>query len=213
MILQPIENFIFEGILGRVQQVFGCKVVFTTANDKTKTLARLREGSELQYPYIFLVLNNYSRNKESYVSRYLPRRGLMAVVGEEQGQTVRLLPTNFDLEVEFVTNKFQGIEQGTVTAFAKRWLFAADCGYLKFNVMYGRLQLPISVTLGDAVPIPPLENKVEVESAYKITTSLTVHGYVSESVLGSQGIVNTLAVDEVMANSDGSIPGHQFIPF
>lgn len=213
MDITPIEQFVFDGIVKRMQQTFNCQTIFTTANDKTKTLARLREGSGVQYPYIFLTITSFARNAESYATNRLARKGVMAIVGEEQGLTVRLLPANFEIDVEFITNKYDGIEQGSVKAFARRWLFAQRCGYLKFNIMYGRLQVPIAVTMSESVPITPLENKVETESAYKITTTLTIHGWLSEPALGTEGIVTNLIVDEVMANSDGSIPNYQFIPF
>lgn len=213
MDIKPVESFVFEGLVSRMQQTFACQTVFTTANDKTRTLARLREGSGVQYPYIFMMISSFARNPESYATNRLARRGVMNVVEEQQGLTVRLIPVNFEVEVEFITNKFEAVEQGAVTSFARRWLFAQRCGYLKFNIMYGRLQLPISVTMSDSVPIPPLENKVEQESAYKITTTLTVHGWISEPSLGTEGIVNTLVVDEVLTNSDGSVDGYQFIPF
>lgn len=213
MDIVPIEQFVRDGILRRLQQTFGVQAIFTTANDKTKTLARLREGSNVNYPYLFLTINSFARNPESYATNRLARKGVMTVVGEGQGLTVRLMPANFEAEVEFITNKYEGTEQGTVSSFARRWLFASRCGYLKFNIMYGRLNLPISVTMSESVSIPPLENKVEQETAYKLNPTMTIHGWISEPAMGTEGIVTDLVVDEVFANSDGSVPSHQFIPF
>lgn len=212
MVVKPVEDFVFEGLVQRIQQTFNCPVLITTANDKTKQLARLREGKEVEYPYIFLTINSVAHNKESFSTNMMARRGLVTVVGQ-QAMTVRLMPTNFEIDVEFVTNKFQGNEQGTVLSFAKRWMFAQRCGYFKFNIMYGRLKINIGLTPSDTVATPPLENKVETETAYKVTTSMVVHGYVSEPVLGTQGIIQTLVIDEVVANPDGSVDGYQFIPF
>lgn len=211
--IQPIEDFVFEGLGNRIQQVFGCRCIYTTANDKTQVLARLSEGKKVEYPYIFMTLQNMGPNTESYATNRIARRGLAVTVGDNQAQTVRLLPTNFELEIEFITNKFKGFEQGSVLAFARRWLFARRCGYLKFNIKYGRLALWVSATLGEQVTVPQLENKVETETSYKVTTTITVHGYSSEPELGTQGIVQDLVVDGVVLNADGSLPGSQFFSF
>ncbi len=211
--IQPIENFVFEGLLKRMQQVFGCICIHTNANDKTKALARVFEGRPVVYPYMFLVVKTLSQNKESYTTNRLARRGVSISNAEGQSQTVRILPTNFEFEVEYVTNKFQGLEQGSVLAFSRRWLFAQRCGYLKFNIKYGRLVLWISATPSDSIEIPTLENKVETETAYKSTANLTVHGYVSEPELGSQGVTQELQINEVIVGADGSVAGSQFFAF
>lgn len=213
MNIKPIEDFVFEGLAKRMQQVFGCQCVYTTANDKTKVLARMFEGRAVTYPYIFLTLQSVAPNTESYVNHMLMRRGLPTVINDGFMHTVRVIPTNFEIEVEFVTNQFQGQDQGNVLAFAKRWMFARRCGYLKFTVNYGALELKIAMTLNDNVPTPPLENKVESETAYKVTTSMVVHGFVSESDLGTQGIVQSVEVNGAIMNTDGSLPGSQFTPF
>jgi hypothetical protein len=175
-------------------------------------LQRLFEGRAVQYPYIFMTLQTLASNSESYMTNLMARRGIMIARGETQGQMVRMMPSNFTLEVEFVTNKFQGLEQGSVLAFARRWLFARRCGYLKFNIKYGRLDLWIASTLSDDVVIPSLENKVETETAYKTTSTMVVHGYISEPDLGSQGIVNDIQVT-TLVGPDGKVPGSQFFAF
>ncbi len=211
--IQPIEDFVFEGLARRMSQVFGCRCIHTNANDKTKAIARLFEGKQVTYPYMFIVLQSLSQNTDSYTTNRLARRGVSIHSSDSQSHTVRMLPTNFEFEIEYVTNKFKSLEQGSVLSFSRRWLFARRCGYLKFNIKYGRLALWISSTLGDTVAIPSLENKVETETAYKSTVNLTVHGYISEPELGTQGIVQDLRVNEVLVGADGSVPGSQFFAF
>lgn len=213
MKLEPIENLIYTGLLQRMQQLFGCKAAITTTTDRTAQIDRLNSGEKIEYPYIFLNIQSLGPNKETYASNRLVRKGLTTIVEGDQIYNVRLMPVNIEFEVEFHTNKFQGIGDAAVLTFAKRWLFAYRCGYLKFNVAYGRLNVSIGLTLSETVSTPPLENKTDTETAYKVTSSLTVHGYVSEAELATQGIINNLVVDQVLANSDGSITGYQFIPF
>ncbi len=209
----PVEDFVFEGLSKRVQQVFDCPCMYTTANDKTAVLKRISEGRDLQYPYIFMTIQTLSSNPDSYNAHFLARKGIVIAVGETQSQSVRLLPANFEIELEFVTNKFKGLEQGSVLAYSRRWLFARRLGYLKFNVKYGRLVLPISLTMGDAITVPLLDNKVEAETAYKVTANLTVHGYVSEPELSTQGVLQEVVVNGVLMNPDGSVPDSQFFSF
>jgi hypothetical protein len=212
MNIRPIEDYVFEGLSQRVQQVFNCICLHTSFNDKTKVLSRVFQGKPIEYPYIFMTTTSISHNPESYTTNIMARRGLVTTINDT-AQTVRIMPANFEIELEYITNKFQGLEQGSVIAFARRWLFARRCGYLRFNIRYGRLDLWISPALNESVAIPQLDNKVETETAYKTTVTMTVHGYISEPTLGSQGVISEILINGVPMNPDGSVPGAQFFPF
>lgn len=209
MEIQPIEHFVLNGILKRFTEVFQCKAIITTTTDKTRALERFMSGNKVEYPYAFLTVQSLAHNKESYQSTTLTRRGVPIATGQGQQFVARLLPTNFTLEVEFHTNKYQGMEAQTVMGYARRWLFAFKCGYLKFNVQYGQLPVWIGVTMDDTVPTPPLENKVETETTYKITSNLVVHGWMSEPILGSQGVVEEIDLETLF----GAANGYNFVPF
>lgn len=209
MEIKPIESFVFDGILKRFTEVFQCRALLTTSTDKARSLERVFSGAPVEYPYAFLTVQSMSHNKESYQSPTLTRRGVRIATQDNQIMTARVLPTNFNIEVEFHTNKFSGIEATTVTGYARRWLFAYKCGYLKFNIRYGQLETRIGVTLDESVPTPPLENKVETEAVYKIVSNLVVHGWSSEPIVGSTGRVNE--IDLQMAF--GSAQGYDFVPF
>lgn len=209
MEIQPIETFVFDGLVKRFSEVFQCKTVITTTQDKTRTLKRMFEGREVEYPYAFLTMGTMARNNESYVNRMMARRGLRVMATDTQSKQARLIPTNFNFEIEYHTNKFNGIEATTVTGFARRWLFARDCGYLKFNIQYGHLETRIGLSLDETVNTPPLENKVDTEAVYKVTSSLVVHGYVSEPILGSKGIISEIDLETVLGSLDGTV----FAPF
>lgn len=210
MEIQPIEDFVFAGLVKRFSEVFGCRTIITTSMDKTRTLARLFDGKPVEYPYAFLTPSSLSHNKESYQNHMLTRRGLTITHSNERRQMARLLPTNFSIEVEYHTNQFTGIDAKTVTGFVRRWLFAYKCGYLKFNIQYGQLEVRVGVTLDESVSTPMLENKVEQESSYKITANLVVHGWMSEPILGSQGTISEIDV-QVALGSAGD--GFVFEPF
>lgn len=209
MEIQPIEDFVLNGILKRFTEVFQCRALFTTTADKTRSLARLMDGKPVEYPYAFLTVQSIAHNKESYQSPTLTRRGVPIACGQGQQFTARLLPTNFTIEVEFHTNKYSGLEPQTVIGYARRWLFALKCGYLKFNIQYGQMPVWIGVTIDDTVSTPPLENKVESETTYKIVGNIVVHGWMSEPILGSQGVVGEIDLETMF----GSANGYNFVPF
>lgn len=211
MEIQPIEQFVFDGLVKRFSTVFQCRTMITTTVDRTKALEKMFDGKAVEYPYAFLTIGSMARNKESYVNRRMARRGMTVMANNTQIKQARLIPTNFNVEVEYHTNKFSGMEPTTVTGFAKRWLFAADCGYLKFNIQYGLLGIRVGLTMDDSVTTPPLESKVDVEAAYKITANLVVHGYVSEAILGSQGVISD--IDVQLALGQVVEEGHVFAPF
>lgn len=212
MQIQPIENFVFDGLLQRFTQVFGCPAMITTVNDKTRTLQKFFEGREVEYPYAFLTVQSVASDNERWTNRRLSRRGLTVAVGQDQIFQARLTPVNYVVEVEFWTNEFAGKSLKSVLSYARRWIFAQQCGHLKFNVEYGRLPVLIGVTMDESVPTPPLDNRAEQEAAYKIVSSLTVKGWMSEPVLGSQGVINDIQAEMAVA-SDGSVEGYVFEPF
>lgn len=203
----------FEGLSQRISQVFGCICLWNSANDEMKALARVFSGRKVEYPYAFMKVGSLAANPESYNTNMMARRGLTTTVSDGFTNQVRLLPANFEVEVKYVTNRMQGFEQGSVLAFSRRWLFARRCGYLKFNIKYGKLALWIASTLSETVTTPELGNKVEQETAYSTVATLTIHGYVSEPILGMQGTVQSLQVNGVLLNADGSLPGSQFFSF
>lgn len=205
----PIETQVLDGLLKRFTQVFQCKAIITTTQDRTRTLERLQEGKSLEYPFAFLTMQSMAMNREQRQTAYLARRGLPIAHNSGQALTSRMIPVNFVFEVEFRTTKFQGIEPTTVVGYAKRWLFAAKCGMLKFNVQHGQLPVRIGITMDDSVPTPPLENKVDTETSYKIVSTLTVHGWASEPNLGSQGVVEEIDLE----TSFGAEQGYTFVPF
>ncbi len=213
--IQSIDHLVFAGFQQRFQQVFGCKkCLIINSNDKTKILERVfGEGKTLEYPYAYFVIQSMGANAETYNTHAMARRGMVVNVDSEGTlQTVRMVPTNFVMEVTYVTNKFESVEQGSVLAFVRRWLLARRVGYLKFSVNYGRLQFGIGNTMDESVTIPQRENITENETSYNVTASITVHGYTSEPVLGRQGKVTQVRQNTAVANA-GTVVSSQYFEF
>lgn len=214
--IQPIDSYITTAFQSRFQEVFGCvKCLFINQNDKTKVLQRVfGEGVPLSYPFAYFVIQSISTNVESYNPHYLMRRGVVIdIPSDDMFYTMRILPVNIEVEVVYVTDKFDSVEQGSVMAFTRRWLLARRGGYLKFSLDFGQKQFGIGVTLPDSVNIPSRDNIVENETKYEITTSATIHGYLSEPTLGQKGKVNTFNVQSQVGGVNGQIVSTQFFAF
>lgn len=211
--IKPLEEMVLAGFTKRFTQVFECPCLVTTATDKLKVLERTFSGKEVTYPYAFVTINTVGPNNESYNAHSLGRRGLLTIVQQDHAATVRILPANFEVEIEYHVNKYRDFHKDSVLYFLRRWMFARRFGYLKFNISYGRLSTAISLTLGDTPQVPLRENAVENETVYKVTAAATIHGYVSEATLGTQGIITALEIDGRLVNADGSLPGAQFFSF
>jgi hypothetical protein len=210
MKLQPIEGFIFDGFQQRLQQQFDCPVFMLSSSDKTRVGRRLLDGKPLEYPYITVFLSSGEPNSESYSSNFISRKGLVVSVEEDGGivHRVRILPFLFEMEVNYVTNKFNGTETDNVLAFLRRWSFSRRNGALGFKIKYGLLQPGIQVVGASSVPINPREIATENITEYTVTTSATISGYMSEPETTQTSIVDTVALLEAEGLSGG-----QFFPF
>lgn len=209
----PIENFMFSGIQKRFSEVFGCVAIWNTAFDKGVALKKTNEGEQVKTPYAWLSPTNIATNTESYNRKSLARHGVTVL--HENGIThkAKLVPTIFDIEVEYVTDKFMGVNN-TVMAFIRRWHLTAVQGHMRFGFAYGRMQFNISgITLSDAVPITPRENPTEGTTLYTVNTSMQVKGYVSEPMLIQSSTVQELYINEQLLGADGSVAGAEFWNF
>jgi hypothetical protein len=74
-------------------------------------------------------------------------------------------------------------------------LMARRNGYLKFSVDYGSKQFGVGVEMDESVTIPSRENITENETSMEITVTATVHGYISEPVLGEKGKIGKFNVN------------------
>lgn len=211
----PIDQMVLAGFQQRFQQVFNCKCAYANEFEKTKVLERIfGQGQPLEYPYAWFEVQNVGHNKEWYSTQLMVRKGL--VVSVDSGTTVqkvRVMPCNFDLAITYVTNKFDSVEQGSVLAFARRWVLAYRGGYLKFTINYGRLAFNVALTMPESLAIPTRENVVETETSYKLTANLTVHGFLSEPVFAQGRKTNTVNVQATIQGVNPQIVGSQFLAF
>ncbi|EMI5828672.1 hypothetical protein ROB59_000276 [Staphylococcus aureus] len=222
--IAPIDFFVFEEFQSRFQQVFNCsKCAFINTHDKTAQLQKLfGKGKPLTYPYAYFEVKKISENIDSYNPHQMMRRGMVLNVNSGSTiQTVRVLPTDYEIDITYVTNRFQSVEQGSVIAFSRRWLMARRLGWLKGSIDYGRMQFGIGITMDSSISTPSLGNIVEAETAFAVSVSATVHGYTSEPVLGEQGKINTINVIDLenmvkapgTVTDSGVVASSQFLAF
>ena len=151
-------------------------------------------------------------NTDSYMTNRLARRGVPVTLSTDnhQYQLARIIPTNFEIELTFVTNKYSG-DLESVEGFVRRWMLVRRNGAALFTVNYGLTNLPISYTVNDTLTIPTRENPTDQESVYNVVGNMTLHGYVSEPILATRGRVNQIILTEAIPTL--GLPGEKFKPF
>ena len=191
----PIENFIFNGIVNRLHQTFGCYVQFTNAENRMQEMLKIRKERNIRFPYIFVSLSDVSFVESYYNSNYLARQGMTVRLADSGNALarVKLLPCTFSMRVEYFTDHRDG-DEGSVLWFIKRWMFARRLGYLKFNVKYGRTY-SCPVMLDDSLSHPMKTAETEGVGCYTVEGSLTIHGFVSESKLLTSGVTTDLVTN------------------
>lgn len=208
--IKPIDDFVRQGFAEKMQQQFRAQTIYTTSPDALAQLKAQLGNQQPQYPYIFLYIQSVSPNTDSYATHRLARFGVPVQINEDgkQTQNARVLPVNFEIEVTYVTNRYDGINPEAVNSFVRRWLFTRRNGSLNFTVDYGLHKFQVSYTATDSLQIPKRENPAEQESVYQVVANITVHGYVSEPTLTSRGRITQVVLADAPV-----VPGAQFFPF
>jgi hypothetical protein len=119
------------------------------------------------------------------------------VVSDDQKRSfrVKLIPTDFQVAIEFVTNS-----QREVRKFVNSWLFARQSGWLNFNVQYGHgLDFSIRSELESSVQIPVREADLANVQEYLLTATLTLQAFSSYPVLQEQQIADTIVQNSVLS--------------
>lgn len=211
--LTAVQDIIFAGFQSRYQQVFGTMGVWSSSSDQIQGVEKAQEGKRVEYPYAFFRLSSVSRNVESYSSHYLARHGLVFSIETDGnvGQKVKLLPVVFETEIEYVTNRYQGSDT-SVTNYITRWLMASRLGHLKFNIRYGRVSLGINVEPSESISPSQRENPTDAETSYKLVSSVSIKGYVSEAMVQDQQIAKNVEAFGALKELGGVVLTSQFFP-
>lgn len=194
----PIENFIFEGIVKRLQQTFGCYTQYCNAPSTLIEMQKIR-ARKINFPYLLFNLTGMNSLDEFYNSNYLSRSGV--VVADKSANTiskVKLLPCKFDFNCNYYTNTNAG--DNSALFFMKRWLFARRLGYLKFTIKYGDNTYGCHVELDESVSLPERDPEPEGPNWFKLDCRFSVVGFISEAEVLSEGRVTTIKT-ELKVNS------------
>lgn len=210
--VQPVDTLVNEGLAQKIKQQFRAPAFFVSSPDKLRQLQVLQGNQPVEYPYIFLNVQSWSAASDRYNSNRLSRQGVPVrlTTGGNQYELARIIPVNFEIEVTYVTNKYDGLED-SVQGFARRWLFVRRNGSANFTVNYGLTDLPVTYTIGEALSLPPRESPTDQESAYQVVGNLTLQGYISEPMLGVRGRVSQIILSEAIPTTGK--PGEKFFPF
>lgn len=209
--VEPVETFIKDGLLKRFSHVFECRAMYAPSTDKTRNMQKMFNGKTIEYPYAFIQHPTITSDDTSYSSHMTTRVGIPIMVSPTNEQRVRLLPTLFEFEVEYVCSGYEG-NKNSVSHFTKRWMFARRMGQLKFNIEYGGLSIRVGCEMS-TIQTPPRGNATEEETEYKSTGTITLKGYLSEPLLKSVGVIQDLEVEGYIFSTNGSLQGAQFMSF
>jgi hypothetical protein len=214
--IQPVDALVRAGFAQKMTEQFRAQTSWTTSPDKLAALKALRGNTPVEYPYIFLTQQSLSPNHEGYVSHRLARYGVPVMVSDDEKvmHYARIIPQNFEIEVTFITNAYDGNGLNTVDGFARRWHFALRNGFMHYRVNYGLTAVDITAMLNDTLSLPSRENPAETESVYQVVANATIKGYISEPELGSRQRVLEVEADARVATQLPQATGAtQFFPF
>lgn len=208
--IEPVDTFIQAGLCQNMTQQFRVPAIFVTSPDALAQQKAQLGNKQPEYPYLFMYIQSFGPNTDSYMTNRLARHGIPVQVNNDnkQIQVAKLIPTNFETEVTYVTNKYDGLDTDSVKGFVRRWLTTRRNGALNFQTKYGLTSLAISCTMADVLQIPKRDNPADAESMYSVVTNVTVHGFVSEPALGTRGRIQQIVLSDAPPNTPG-----QFFPF
>jgi len=209
--IKPVDDFVRAGFCHYMIEQFRAPTIFVTSPDALTNLKAMLGNKQPEYPYIFLWHQTSSPNTDGYTTNRMARHGIPVTLSNDnkQFQMAKVLPTNFEIEATYVTNKMDGMGPEAVNQYMRRWLFTRRNGAINFQIDYGLSRLTIGVTLSDSISIPKRENPADTESVYQVVSNITIHGYVSEPALGTRGRINQI----VLQDGPALKPGQQFFPF
>lgn len=180
VVLFPIENFIFAGIVDIVKSVFKTsKVTFISTSDRFR-ISKLRESVEknLTPPQCFLHLTSMTIDPSNRGNvRAMARNGTYTSTTKDENavRNIRIIPVQFNVEMIYITPDFaEGVR------FAKRWLMSSQRGSLHFTVNYDSVAVDIPIHLDPSVNVPDKDTSAEVINTYEYLTTMEVVGYMSD---------------------------------
>lgn len=199
--LETVDRFVFEGLQQKFLDTFNCPTVWTTATDKTKSLDLLfaRNKKTVSYPYAFLILNSWEVSEQRMNLRESTLRGTRVSISDDKKSTLemRFLPVDFNVAVDFRTNSYLHLKD-----FARRWLISSRMGRLNFNIDFGETTFGVKVVPEASVNFPQREASPDNVQEYEASLNLIIQGYISESEVVEQQVIDTVQMDMGVNNTE-----------
>lgn len=206
--LKPVEQFVLDGLQRRIYEKLDLINAWISSPDEKEVVLQRMMGttnqgaqdSKVKYPYGFLSLQSTRVLDTIGNVHALSVRGLVAAYdgASSRGFLAKLIPTEFAVKLEYVTNSFQEL-----LAFSTLLLIAGRTGWLKFNVAYGRLTLAVGVVIEPNVSIPTKEGNNGSKQEYTLEANITVQSYSSLPTLKEQQVVTQIDLDAGVQSENG----------
>lgn len=196
--LDPVERFITAGLQQKIYEVLGVRAGWLTSDDEQAVLQKLfgRENqgandASTQYPYGLLTMQSMAEAEDMGNIHAFSVRGLTAIIHDADARAyrVQLMPTDFDVRFKFVTNDYLQL-----LSVVTKLMHSRRRGWLKFNIVYGRITLAISVVPDANLTVPTKESTAGALSEYPLELSLKVKGYTSLATLIEQQVVTKISM-------------------
>lgn len=186
--LKPIEDFVKQGLAQRFQQLFGCALVYSNANDKKSSAQKLMQRG-LKYPFAFATLTGESVAENTYAPHKMWRRGLVTGSSDDQVLAYRLnlIPVTTEYTLTFMCQSLAELMR-----FKKLWLLGSINNGLKFSLLYGTVNFDIHVTCTRSVSIPTVDAGLSETREYVCEVTLTLSSYLSTDEFAMSQVVNEI---------------------
>lgn len=202
--IAPIEDFVLGGFQKRFSQVFfKCPVAWVQENTESLAVKTLFGNNPPSYPYATLWLQSYAIGGDSALNASSMGRFGIEVNPNHSGklgQKVRVIPTDFTVRC-----RYKCASLNDAKSFASHWLFALRFGHLKFNVVYASQTFQINVVGDNQIDFPEPEAATSATREYVIETTVTINGYVSKPIIGTQALVHDVRVGVGVQGQAGTL--------
>jgi hypothetical protein len=216
--VRPVEEFVFQGLAKRFQQVFDCICVYTNTYETMRAVQQIFDGKPVQYPFAIMRIDGMRMTENTWNTQQMARKGLITSIQDDgkNAWAVKLMPATFTIGIEYHTNQFDLSLNNSVLAFAKSWIFARRNGFLKYEVQYGNLALQILPQLDNDLQIPSMDNQANKEAVFVVKANIQLLGWISQAHLGTENLVKEInvgvTVSEPAPSPQGTVISQSFWP-
>lgn len=199
--IKPIEVLIEEGLSAHFGRVFGFPLLITNSSNGRELVKRQNKEQTPSYPFAFANVSSVSlaQQQAGYRATSTLRRGFAGQATWDQVGTYKFsgIPAETGYAITVVSNSFADLR-----TFAKRWLFSAVSGRLKYEVLYGVVNVGIHLILDTNVTFNTRDASPTAVEEHELQVNLIVNGWLSEDLLLKEQAAISVELDGVLVQQE-----------